>query len=46
MSIFREFFKKQSHQNVHENALIAPYFPNNFCGASICPRTPLAYACN
>ena len=40
MLIFREFFKTQSHQNIHQNAPNLPYFQKKFGGAtcSICPE--------
>ena len=43
MLISSKFFKTQSQQNMHQTAL---NFQKNFGGASICPRTTLAYACN
>ena len=37
MSIFRDFFKTQSDQNIHQTA---PHFQNFLRAVSICPWTP------
>ena len=43
--MFRELFKTQSDQNIHQNAPNCVIFSKMF-GGSICPPNPLAYACN
>ena len=40
MLIFREFFKTQSDQNIHQNAPNCTTFSNFHRAASICPWTP------
>ena len=47
MLIFGDFFKKQSDQNIHQNAPKCIIFSKISRGSySICPLTPLAYARN